>query len=200
MALASRPWPTTAVIAWIAVLAQGAWTFDRIASTPISWYQPRARGEEIAELVTRIPDLVPAGEAIAADFMTSTAILAHTGHPIVFQPKWESKRSRDRVVEMFDAFYHESPEELRRLLVGEYRCRYLAVDRAFFGIQRASWYAAGLHPGEPEPGSCAEVFLSRDARVLAGIPGFRLLYRSPDRIRFQGGEPSDFYRLYELAP
>lgn len=200
VALAKRRSRALAAIAWAAVLAQGAHTFEGIASTPIAWYQPPARRAELRELVTRIEELVPEGEAIAADFMTSTAILAHTGHPILFQPKWESKPSRDRVLEMFDAFYYRSPDELRRLLVGKYGCRYLAVDRAFFGIQRASWYAAGLPAGAPVKGTAAELLLSRDSAVLEGIPGYRLLYRSPDRFRFRGGEPTDFYRLYELAP
>ena len=198
--IAARRVRAVTAVAWAVVLAQGAYAFDWIGSNPISWYQPPVRQEEIAELVTRIPELVPEGEAVAADFMTSTAILAHTDHPILFQPKWESKRSRERVVELFDAFYHRSPDELRRLLVGKYRCRYLAVDRAFFGIQQASWYAAGLAPGKPEPGTCAEILLSRDASVLSGIGGFRLLYRSPERFRFRTGEPADFFRLYELAP
>jgi hypothetical protein len=172
----------------------------RIESTPNFWYRPRARQEEIADLVKRIPTLVPDGEAIAADFMTSTAILAHTRHPILFQPKWETQRARDRVVEMFDAFYERSPAELRRLLLEKFRCRYLVVDRSFFGIQRSSWYAAGLPPGQARPGTCADIFLSRDPVALSAVPGFRLLYRSPDRIRFADGDPTDFYRLYRLDP
>ena len=189
------PW-----IAWVLITAQGAYAFDEIASSPISWYQPPARESEIAALVTRIPDVVPDGEAIAADFMTSTAILAQTGHPILFQPKWETRRTRERILEMFDAFYHRSPEELRRLLLEKYRCRYLAVDRSFFGIQHASWFAAGLLPGRPERGSCAEILLSRDAGILATIPGYRLIYRSPADLRFRTGEPTDFYRVFELSP
>jgi hypothetical protein len=187
-------------LAWAAVLAQGAHTFDAIASTPIAWYQPPARRAELAELVTRIPELVPEGEAIAADFMTSTAILANTGHPILFQPKWEAKRSRERVLDLFDAFYHRTPAELRRRLLETYRCRYLAVDRGFFGIQRASWYVAGLPEDAPAKGTAADLLLSRDLAVLSGIPGYRLIYRSPDRFRSRGGEPTDYYRLYELAP
>jgi len=187
-------------IAWIAIFAQGAYAFDEIASTPISWYQPPAREAEIAALVTRIPDVVPEGEAIAADFMTSTAILAQTGHPILFQPKWETRRTRERILEMFDVFYHRTPADLRRLLLEKYGCRYLAVDRSFFGMQHASWYAAGLPPGKPAHGTCAEVLLSRDAGVLATVPGYRLLYRSPENLRFRTGEPTDFYRVFELSP
>src|SRR5262249_26391567 len=36
----------------------------RIESTPNFWYRPRERQEEIADLVKRIPALVPDGEAI----------------------------------------------------------------------------------------------------------------------------------------
>lgn len=183
-----------------AVCAQAWSCASRIESTPNPWYRPRQREEEIAELVTRIPSLVPEGEAIAADFMTSTAILAQTGHPILFQPKWESRRTRERTVEMFEAFYGGTPAELRRLLLDRYRCRYLVVDRSFFGIQRSSWYAAGLPPGEARPGTCADVLLSRDPAALSAVPGYRLLYRSPDRIRFADGDPTDFYRLYRLDP
>jgi hypothetical protein len=193
--LRALPW-----VAWIAVGVQGAFAFEEVASTPISWYQPPVRETEIVDLVTAIPDVVPEGEAIAADFMTSTAILAQTGHPILFQPKWETRRTRERILEMFDAFYHRTPEELRRLLLEKYRCRYVAVDRSFFGIQHASWYAAGLPSGKPERGSCAQILLSRDAGVLATIPGYRLLYRSPENLHFRTGEPTDFYRVFELSP
>ncbi len=187
-------------IAWVLVLGQGVLVFDDIATTPIAWYQPPAREAEIAALVARIPDVVPEGEAIAADFMTSTAILAQTGHPILFQPKWETRRTRERILEMFDAFYHRTPEELRRLLLEKYKCRYLAVDRSFFGIQHASWYAAGLPAERPVRGTCAQILLSRDAGVLATIPGYRLLYRSPENLRFRTGEATDFYRVFELSP
>jgi hypothetical protein len=186
---ASRWIPAVAVAA---LLAQAGYCARRIETTPISWYEPRARETELAELVSRIPSLVPDGEAVAADFMTSTAILAHTRRPILFQPKWESRRSRERVEQLFEAFYHRSPAELRRILLEEYRCRFLVVDRGFFGIQRASWYVAGLPPNRPEPGTCAAVLLATDAAELSAIPGYRLLYRS--------SEPSDFYRLFELSP
>jgi hypothetical protein len=192
LGLASRRRGIVAGLGFAAVCVQAWICVARIESTPNLWYRPKDRQTEIADLVTRIPTVVPEGEAIAADFMTSTAILAHTRHPILFQPKWETQRSRDRVVEMFDAFYGRSPAELRRLLLEKYRCRYLVVDRSFFGIQRSSWYAAGLPYEQARPGTCAEIFLSRDPAVLSGVPGFRLLYRSP--------HGTDFYRLYRLDP
>ncbi len=189
-----------ATLGCASLLAQAWYCIDRIETTPIGWYQPRQREVELAELVEQIPRLVPEGAAIAADFMTSTAILAHTGHPILFQPKWESRRTRERTVELFETFYHHSPEDLRRLLVDKYHCRHLVVDRSFFGIQRASWYAGGLRPGKALPGTCAATFLDQDPAVLSHVPGYRLLYRSPDRIRFADGNSTDFYRLYELSP
>jgi hypothetical protein len=36
--------------------------------------------------------------------------------------------------------------------------------------------------------------------VLRGVPGYRLLYRSPPTLLQTNGAPSDFFRLYELAP
>jgi hypothetical protein len=200
LAVAGRGRAIALALGIVAVLIQTWSCVDRIETTPIAWYRPRERRVELAELMEQIPRLVPEGAAIAADFITSTAILAHTGHPILFQPKWESRRTRERTVALFEAFYHRSPEALRRLLAGEYRCRYLVVDRSFFGIQRASWYAAGLAPGRAAPGTCAATFLDQDPAVLSGVPGYRLLYRSPDRIRFANGDSTDFYRLYELTP
>jgi Q-cell neuroblast polarization protein len=187
-------------LASAAVLAQAWFCVDRVEGTPIAWYSPALRGTELAALVEEIPRLVPEGEAIAADFMTSTAILAHTGHPILFQPKWETRKSRERAVELFETFYHRSPDDFRRLLTGKYRCRYLVVDRAFFGIQRSVLYIGGLRDGEPIPGTCAESFLSQDPSVLSGVPGYKLLYRSPARFRYREGKPSDFFRVYELTP
>jgi hypothetical protein len=187
-------------LAGAAVLAQGWFCLARVAGTPNAWYAPHAREAEIAALVAAIPRFVPEGEAIAADFMTSTAILAHTHHPILFQPKWESRRSRRRAVELFETFYHRTPEDLRHLLTGKYRCRYLVVDRAFFGIQRASWYVGGSRDERAEKGTCAATLLSREESVLESLPGYRLLYRSPAGIRFSDGSSSDFYRVFELAP
>ena len=31
-----------------------------------------------------------------------------------------------------------------------------------------------------------------------GVPGFELVYRSPESLRGVGGEPSDYFRLYRL--
>jgi uncharacterized membrane protein len=187
-------------LASAAVVVQ-AWTCVRgLEGTPNLWYAPPQRAAEIRALVDAIPRVVPEGEAIAADFMSSTAILAHTRHPILFQPKWESRRTRARAVELFETFYSRGPDDLRRLLATKYRCRYLVVDRSFFGLQRASLYVGGSRDGKVAPGSCADVLLSRQASVLEAIPGYKLVYRSPEGIRYRDGSSTDFYRIFELAP
>ncbi len=208
-AVASRPVTSRFIarglvpgLACAAGLVQGWYCVDRIEGRLISWYLPPQRQAEIAELVAQVPHLVPEGEAIAADFMNSTAILAHTGHPIVFQPKWETKRSRERAAEFLSVFFHGTPDEMRRLLLGKYRCRYVVFDRFTLGILHVSRYVAGIPVtrAAPERGTCAAFFLSQDAGILTGVPGYKLLYRSPPRIRQSDGSPADFFRLYELEP
>ena len=166
----------------------------------ISWYRPPQRQREIAALVAHIPELVPEGAAIASDFMNSTAILAHTGHPIVLQPKYEFRRSRERAERFFHAFFEGPPDDLRELVIGEFRARYLLIDRYTLGF--LSRYAAGIPRGRSElvPGTAAAVFLSQNADRLEHVPGYRLLYRSPPDIVQSDGSPTDFFRLYELDP
>lgn len=180
-----------ALVLW-QVIGFGTWLRD----LRISWYEPAVRQAELATLVRELPRFVPEGAAVAGDFMTSTAILAQTGRPIVLQPKWETRASRRRVEQFLTTFFHESPAVLRRMLLEEYDCRYLLVDR---GAMLMSRYVAGLRAGEPlRPGTAAERFLSQDAGVLADIPGFELLWRSPPELLQTNGRPSDFYRLYAV--
>ncbi|MFT5052533.1 MAG: hypothetical protein ACI8QZ_003968 [Chlamydiales bacterium] len=163
----------------------------------LGWYRPALRQAEIATMVEALEQVVPPGEAIAADFMNSTAILAHTGHPIVLQPKWERARSRERVELFWNAFYRGSSHELRELLLGEFDCRYLLVDRFTLWILRASRRVAGLDAGQlvPLPGSAAESLLDPDTPT----EGFELIWRSPQTILQSNGRPSDFFRLYRLV-
>jgi len=87
------------------------------------------------------------------------------------------------------AFFRGSPEDLRRLMLEKYRCRYLVVDR---------WtdlrYLAGIPSVPPylPRGTPAAIFFSTDAKTLTSAPGYRLLYRS--------AQPTDTMRLYELVP
>lgn len=164
------------------------------------WYRFAGRNAEISNLVREIPRLVPAGAAIATDFVNGPAVLEATRRPIVLQPKWESRASRERVRDVFEHLFERSPDELRARLVGRYRTRYLLVDR--FTLLYLSSYVGGSPraPLVPRPGSAAEVLLSQDEAVLRSIPGFTLLWRSPPTIRQSNGEPTDFFRLFELAP
>ena len=91
-------------------------------------------------------ELVPAGEAVLADFMNSTAILAHTRRAIVLQPKYESRRSRERAELFLETFFDGTPEDLRRVMRDEFRCRYVVFDRFTLGI--LSRYTAGVPPSQ----------------------------------------------------
>lgn len=190
---------TAAVLGLIVV--QAADCADRIRAFESSWYRPAQRQEELRALVRAIPGLVPEGEAIASDFMNSTAILAHTRHPILLQPKYEDRESRRRAVQFFDAIYHRTPDELRRLLLEEYRCRYLVLDRYTLARLGASLYLGGVRSDAPAtPGTWWELLAREAGPLLPEVPGYRLLYRSPRTIRDEGGNATDFFRLYELTP
>lgn len=187
--------------AWIggALLAQALLFGLHLSSYVIPWYQPPIRQQELAALVRALPGLVPQDEAVAADFVNGTAILVQTRRPILYQPKWESKQSRERIERFLELFFHSTPAELSRVLREEYHCRYLLVDRAQLGL--GCRYAAGIADGsEPPPGSPAALLCSTDAAQLAGVRGYKLVYRSPVSLRQSNGQPSDFYRLFELVP
>lgn len=181
------------------LLAQAVGLALHFADHRIPWYQPPVRQQELAALVRALPDCVPAGEPIAADFVNGTALLLQTRHPILLQPKWEVRRSRERIERFLSTFFLESAQELHRVLLEEFHCRYLLVDRAQLVL--GCRYAAGLGAGrEAAPDSAALLLGSSDAGVLGSLRGYRLLYRSPESLRQANGRPSDFYRLYELVP
>lgn len=186
-------------LAAAALLGQGIAFAGFVSGHRISWYEPPQRQAEIGNLVRVLPALVPEGEAVAADFMNSTAILVHTRRGIVFQPKWETVESRRRVGEFLTAFFHGGPAELRSLLLETYRCRFVLFDR--WTLWELARYAGGIPWSErrPRPGTAAEVFLSRDASVLSGVPGFRLLYRSPEFFSSRDERLTDWFRLYEIV-
>ena len=162
------------------------------------WYVPAGRQTEIAALVRWVADHVEPTEAIVGDFVNSTAILAHAGNPIVLQPKYETDHSRRRAQAFLETFFHESPEALRGLVRDRFQARYLLVDR--YTLWELSRVTAGLRADEraPRAGTAAEVFLSQEPSVLESVPGFELVYRSPEDIRRPGGEPYDFFRLYRV--
>jgi hypothetical protein len=153
----------------------------------VSW-EAHPHEHELPPLLSWIERSLPADAAITADFVTSTAILAHTRRPILLQPKYESKVVRDRIHEFLDAWYRGAPSQLAQWM-RDHRSRYLVVHAGYLGP--GSLYLDGFPDRSPtryEPESCAARFLGDPERV----PGFHLLYRSPPALR------TDLFRVYEL--
>jgi len=160
----------------------------------IDWYLPAPARSELTALVEFVRAEVPPDEPILGDFVNSTALLAHTGNPIVLQPKYETDRSRRAAEAFLDTFFRGTPQDLARLMRARFRCRFLLVDARL--LWEGSRYTAGLEPGlaAPPAGSAAEALLSDDAARLAALPDFELLYRGrPDL-------PWVDYRLFQLRP
>ena len=170
-----------------------------LSSHRITWYRPLERQTELARLIEALPPLVPEGEAVAADFVNSTAILAHTGRPILLQPKYEDRLSRERAERFFDALFRGTTEDVERLLE-QHSCRFLLIDR--LTLWYAGRYAAGMATSvtTPPPGTALAVLMSEDPATLESVPGLRLLYRSPPEIRWSDGSSTDAYRLFERIP
>lgn len=182
-----------------ATLALHAWFFHAwFASHELTWNYPW-RQAELGALVRAVPEHVPEDEAICADFMSSTAILAHTGRKIVLQPKWERASTRSRVEAFWTTFYRGTPEDLRRLLIERFDCRYLLVDRSMFLLRDAARFLGGLPRDVPlDPRSAAARLTSTVDADLITIPGYELIWRSPSGLRFRN-QPTDFFRLFRLA-
>ncbi len=180
--------------AWILggfTLAQLALGYMWAANYVNPWYHaPVQRQAEIRWMVETVERVVPHGEAVAADFMSSTAILARSGNPIAFSPKWEAAEPRRRAAEFLDAFHHRTPAEFRALIVERYRARWLVVDR--HTLQYLAHWSADLPAGsfDPLPGTAAAALLSQDDAVLRSIPGYELVAR---------GAGSDYYRIFKLS-
>ncbi len=142
-----------------------------------SWYDPEER-EGIAAVVAWIGQNVAPDEAIAAEFVSSTAVLAHTRNPVLLQPKYETRRSRDRIELFVTALYRDTPREFAQLLRDEFDCRVLLVDAVRLWALR---YAAGLPLSvrAPPVESAAYALLNPSPSVYREVPGFRLLYAGP---------------------
>ena len=158
----------------------------------IEWYLPPWRNAELAELIGWIEKNVPEGEPIAADFVTSTAILAHTRHPIVLQPKYESTRTRRRIEEFLMTFAHSSTGDFHDLLK-RYGCRFVVIDP----IQMWARYqyvtgTPAARQGRPQPGSAAAAFCDPRPGAPPPVGGYRFLYRSPSQSN------QSLYRVYEV--
>ncbi len=195
VALAFARWPRRglALVLFAGLtLAQAAGFASFVREQRSDWYLPARARAELVALVEYVRAHVPPEEPIAGDFVNSTALLAHTRNPIVLQPKYETARSRRQAEAFLTTFFQRSTEELAELLRQRFQCRYLLVDRhVLWDLSRTT---AGLSASErePRPGTAAAAFLSGAEDVLAAIPGFELLYRSPV------GIPEADYRLFRL--
>jgi hypothetical protein len=158
----------------------------------IEWYPAKAARDELAALIEFVRANVPADEAIAADFVNSTALLAHTRHPIVLHPKYETELSRREAEAFLTTFFQDTPQAFARLLSEHFRCRHVLVDRHV--LWDLSRWTAGLRLAEraPRAGTAAEVLLGEDPEALRRVEGFELLYQSPPGI--DGAD----YRLFRL--
>ncbi len=153
------------------------------------WYQTVVP-HEVAAAVHAVEEHVPKGEAVAADFMISTALLAQSNRPIVLGPKWETASSRDRVRLFWQALYHQDPATLANLIRERWRTHWLLIDRRTLWLNTDSLYLAGIGRDEPaRPGTAAEALLAPE---VDGAPeGYRLVWSGPGNIRPR-------YRLYAL--
>jgi hypothetical protein len=153
------------------------WMSAFIEEFKSTWYQPRQQ-KALRLTIKWIRANLPPEGAIASDVINSTALLAHTEHPITLQPKYETRASRNRMERFIMALYHERPETFARVLREEFDCTYLLVDPKIL----AGWrYMAGLRPWEPAQfrGSAAMALLAPVTESSEPIPGFELLYTTP---------------------
>jgi hypothetical protein len=167
----------TQIVGGTLLLAQLTYSFESRSNQGIRWYRPAHSVEELAQLVDAVAAQVPEGEPVASDFMSSTTILASSGHPMILQPKWEREPARRRVEDFWNAFYLGSPEGLREHLSSEYDCSYLVVDRSMLWTMHASRYSAGFprNQANPNAGTAAAALLGETSSTT---PGYRLLWSS----------------------
>lgn len=183
------------------MLVQALVFFGWASHLSIDWHWNLRRDRDRA-MVAAIERFVPEGRAVAADFMVSTVILAHTQRPIIVQPKWERALSRRRVERLWELLYHSSPSDLAHALRGPLQTEYLLVDRHTLQWLRSSRYLAGLSSDRPElpAGSAVEALLAGNSRhEYPGVEGFELLWSDEPVAAFPDGSERDFYRLFRLA-
>jgi hypothetical protein len=190
-----RPAALGSLLMCVGILWQAQFFGGLLKRHSIVWYTPAARNAEITNLVHWLrahTEEVPTQEPIVSDIINSTAILAHTRHPIVLQPKYETREARRRVAEFVDTVIWGDLDDVRRYLQ-RYRARYLLIDRVT--VWRGFGYIAGVpRGGQPLERSAIRSFLSDDPEVLGNLPGYRLLYRSDPSSGY------DHFRLYEVEP
>lgn len=173
------------------VLAAGmlgaAFTGFGLAKAEIEWYRPAERGPEIRALVDWVADNTSRDEAILGDFVTSTALLAHTRNPIALQPKYETESTRRRIERFYETFARGTPAEMHAL-AREFDCQLLLVDTEFLWAPGRYILGVPLSQQIPDPGTSAYAFLNRNPAAVNTVPGFELVY----------GSPRGLFRLYRV--
>ncbi len=158
------------------------------------WYHPIVV-QQLGGTIRYMQQHLEEEGSVAADFVTSSAVLAHTDHAVVLQPKYETARSRARIERFVVGLYHESPAAFAHVLRSEFQARYLLIDAGFL---RGVRYEAGLRNDSRAPPSNTAAYrlLSNSPSHYGKIPGYRLLYASHE-FRARGRAPR--YRLYDLV-
>jgi hypothetical protein len=182
---ARRPALVPALATALLVVPPGLWFGEllRLTSRQNTWYNPE-HVRELRQALAAIRERVPAGAAVSSDEVNSPAILAHTGRPILVQPKYESREARVRLEQYRTAATRGTPAELADYLRAN-DARFLLYDWRFLWDSR---YQVGIpySVNGMRTGSA----LSQTVQDPQHLPGFRLLWQTP------GGR----FRLYELEP
>ena len=107
----------------------------------------------------------------------------------MIQPKYETRRSRDRIEAFLGTLFHQPLDAFERLLRERFDARYLLID---VYLVWGAHYQAGLPMSarSPDEGTAAFQLLNPNPRVYRSLPGFKLLYQSED--------DTALWRLYEL--
>ncbi len=165
------------IIAGLLLFGQLSYSSQAKSRHRLAWYRPQSGVQELAQLVNAVEIHVPPGQPVATDFMSSTAILAQTGRPMILQPKWERNSARRRVEAFWNAFYRGSTQGLRDHLRADYGCSYLVVDRSMLWVMHASRYSAGFPRSQEQPlaETAASDLLGENSD---SIPGYQLLWKS----------------------
>jgi hypothetical protein len=109
---------------------------------------------------------------------------------VVQQPKYETRRSRERIQAFFDAFYRAAPADFHRHVATDLDARYFALDLPLIWESRQLGGVRRDVKAPPE-GTAAWHFLHPDPRLHANVPGFRLLKK--------GGGARPMWQIYEIT-
>lgn len=172
--LPRRPWaaPGLAFAALVLPPLLPFRQFLRLMPTTNEWYAPD-HVRELRQLMGVVRERVPPGEPVATDEVNGTALLAHAGHPILVQPKYEWSAARARLQEFRTVATHGTPAELARYLRA-HRTRFFVYDWQTLWATR---YQAGIP--DSVNGMLPATALAQAVTDAKRLPGFTLLWKSP---------------------